>query len=72
VQLVSGQAETHALWVANPPNGRILPGPPQDWPDMLDWENAFDDEPDIDGITEEDRYAESAPYDPPRRAGRPS
>ncbi|MDP9843143.1 hypothetical protein [Streptosporangium lutulentum] len=23
-----GQMETHALWVANPPNGRIPPGPP--------------------------------------------
>jgi hypothetical protein len=67
-----GQVETHALWVANPPNGRILPGPPQDWPDMLDWEDAFDDEPDIDEITEEDRYADIGPYDAPRRAGRRS
>jgi hypothetical protein len=32
--------------VANPPNRRILPGPPQDWPDMLDWKDSFDDEPD--------------------------
>jgi hypothetical protein len=24
------QMETHALWMANPPNGRLLPGPPQD------------------------------------------
>ena len=42
------KVETHALWVANPPNGRILPGPPQDWPHLLDWEDTFDDEPDVE------------------------
>jgi hypothetical protein len=44
--------------VANPPNGRILPGPPQDWPHLLDWEDTFDDEPDADGLTEDDHYSE--------------
>jgi hypothetical protein len=67
-----GQVETHALWVANPPNGRILPGPPQDWPALFDWEDVFDDEPDADGVTEDDRYGETGPYDRPRRAAGPS
>jgi hypothetical protein len=55
-----GQVETHALWVANPPNGRILRGPPQDWPALFDWEDVFD-EPDADGVTEDDRYGETGP-----------
>jgi hypothetical protein len=58
--------------VANPPNGRILSGPPQDWPALFEWEGTFDDEPDIDGVTEDDRYGEIGPYDRPRRPGRPS
>jgi hypothetical protein len=70
--LASGQVETHALWVANLPNGRILPGPPQDWPHLLDWEDTFDDEPDADGLSEDDHYGNRDPYDPPRRPGAPS
>ncbi|ATY17189.1 hypothetical protein CU254_42220 (plasmid) [Amycolatopsis sp. AA4] len=65
-----GPDEVHALWVANPPNGRILPGPPQDWPHLLDWEDGFDlDEYDADGYCEDDRYTDCDPYAPPRRPG---
>lgn len=45
-QPVDGQIESHALWVANPPNGRLLPGPPQHWPDMGEWEIGFGDQDD--------------------------
>ncbi len=64
-----GQVETHALWVANPPDGRPLPGPPLVWPHMLDWEEGFDIDPDEDGLCDEDRYTEIHPYSAPRAAG---
>jgi len=55
-------AENHALWVANPPAGRALPGPPADWPPPKRWEAGFD-------LTRADeRYAERNPYDPPTHA----
>lgn len=65
-----GQPETHALWVANPPDGRILPGPPQHWPPMREWEDGFDITPDTDDLCEEDRYTDIHPYHEPRRSGR--
>ncbi|GAB2713741.1 hypothetical protein GCM10010442_38000 [Kitasatospora kifunensis] len=39
---------------------------------MFDWEDVFDDEPDVDGVTEDGRYGETGPYDRPRRTGWPS
>ena len=64
-----GQVETHALWVANPPDGRVLPGPPRIWPNMLAWEEGFDIDSDKDGLSDEDRYAEIHPHSAPRAAG---
>lgn len=55
-QPVDGQIESHALWVANPPNGRLLPGPPQHWPDMGEWEIGFGDQDD------DELYEEINPY----------
>ena len=57
------QPETHALWVANPPDGRLLPGPPLHWPPMALWEEGFD-------VTDDDaRYHEIHPYGPAGRGG---
>jgi len=67
-----GPIETHAYWVANPPSGCGLPGPPQDWPDMMDWEEGFDVEPDDEGVAEEDRYAEIQPYAEADRTEQPT
>lgn len=61
-QRSDGPIENHALWVANPPNGRMLPGSPQDWPDIREWDDDFDIEADEDGVCEMDRYAEIHPY----------
>lgn len=62
-QPVDGPIEAHALWVANPPDGRMLPGPPQHWPPMTAWDEEFSIEPeDEDGMCEQDRYDDVHPY----------
>jgi hypothetical protein len=67
-----GQVESPALWVPDPPGGRMLPGLPQDWPPpMLAW-NGVDRDPDEDGDTEEDHYAALHPGTQRSRAGRTS
>lgn len=53
------QPQAHALVVANPADGRMLPGPPLDLPAMLEWEEGF-------AFTDaDDRYADIDPYGPP-------
>jgi hypothetical protein len=43
--------------------------PPQDWPALFDWEGTFDDDPDMDGVTEDDRYGEIGPLRPATPSG---